>query len=76
MPTTPAAVVKNESQYLVLTLPKQLLLAQVVHTQQLPNPDQDSSLEGGDGCRNLLHGGLERKKRKAVRPPLAELSLC
>lgn len=69
-------MVKTKSQYLVLTLPKQLLLAQVVHTQQLPNPDQDSSLEWGNGGGNLLNGGLERKKRKAVRSPLAELSLC
>lgn len=46
--------------YLVLTLPKQLLLAQVVHTQELSHSNQDSTLERGDGCRNLLHGGLER----------------
>lgn len=32
-----AATVKKRSQYLVLTLPKQLLLAQVIHTQELSN---------------------------------------
>lgn len=56
------ALVSNRRQYLILTFPKQFLLAQVIHTQELPNSNQDSALEWSNGCRDLLHRGLEREK--------------
>lgn len=48
----------SPSPHLVLTLAKQLLLAQVIDPQQLPDSHQDSSLERRDSQRDVLYGGL------------------
>lgn len=44
--------------YLIFTLSKELLLAEVINSEQFSDSHQDSSLEWCYGQRNILHWGL------------------
>lgn len=50
--------------YLVFTLAKQLLFAQVIDSQQFPNSHQHSSLERSDGQRDVLDRSLSNKTQR------------
>lgn len=61
------SLLAGQLPYLILTLPEQLLLAQIVDTQQLPHTNQHPPLEGGNSRRDLLHRRLDAKEEKALR---------
>lgn len=62
-----SAVLAGQLPYLILTLPQQLLLAQIVDSQQLPHTDQHPPLEGGNSRRHLLHRRLDAREEQALR---------